>query len=136
MQTEVLEAHIHLANQHQKPLILHLVKTYSDMLSLAKGIHIPWIVHGFKGNYISAKNLIDKGACLSFGPRLMLEKELQNLFKQLPLNQIYLETDTKPVLIDSVYTFAAELLEKSTDELENIIQENFERDFSVVLPKL
>jgi TatD DNase family protein len=136
LQTEVFLRHVELANHFKKPLILHLVKTYSDVLSHAIEIKTPWIIHGFKGNLIEANNLINKGASLSFGPRLLTQTEIQDVFKQIPLNKIYLETDTKPILINQIYQFAADLVEKPVLELENLIQENFERDFSVVLPKL
>ena len=132
MQCEVLEAHILLANRCNKPLILHLVKTYSDILSLAKRIQVPWMLHGFKGNSTEAHQLIGKGARLSFGPRLQQEASLQQVFAALPLEHIYLETDVRPVRIDQHYAFAASLRNTSVEELQEGICLNFARDFQFV----
>jgi TatD DNase family protein len=136
LQMDVLMRHIELANHFKKPLILHLVKTYSDILSIAGFIKTPWIIHGFKGNLVEAQNLISKGAKLSFGPSILQTPELQNVFKFLPIEKIYLETDTKPILISKIYQFASSLLGVTIDNLKELIQTNFERDFSVVLSKL
>lgn len=136
LQMDVLMRHIELANQFKKPLILHLVKTYSDILSISGFIKTPWIIHGFKGNLLEAQSLISKGAKLSFGPSLLQNPELQHVFKFIPVEKIYLETDTKPILISEIYQFASSLIGVTTDYLKELIQTNFERDFSVVLSKL
>jgi len=130
LQLEIFHAQIELANHFNKPLILHLVKTYSDILHISKTIKVPFIVHGFKGNSIEAKQLIQKGACLSFGPRLLNDVQLQETFTQLPIEQIYLETDTKPISISDVYQNAATLKNLSIDALRTAICNNFARDFN------
>jgi len=130
LQLEIFHAQIELANLFNKPLILHLVKTYSNILHISKAIKVPFIVHGFKGNSIEAKQLIQKGACLSFGPRLINDAQLQETFTQLPIEQIYLETDTKPISISDVYQKAATLKNLSIDELRTAICNNFARDFN------
>ncbi len=124
LQTKVFLQHVELANHYNKPLILHLVKTYSDILSHASGIKTPWIIHGFKGNLTEANTLISKGARLSFGPRLTFTPEIQSVFKSLPLAHIYLETDTKPMQIDVIYRFASKLLGITMEELEESIKTN------------
>jgi len=134
IQTEILIRHVELANKFNKPLILHLVKTYSDIVSYASGLKTPWIIHGFKGNLNEATTLISKGARLSFGPRLTFSPELQNIFKSLPIEHIYLETDTKPMHINEMYEFTCKLLRIPLEQLKDSIKLNFERDFSVVLP--
>jgi len=136
IQTEIFLRHIELANKFNKPLILHLVKTYSDILYYASAMKTPWIIHGFKGNLNEATTLISKGASLSFGPRLTFSPELQNIFKWLPIEHIYLETDTKPMHINEMYEFTCKLLRIPLEQLKDSIKLNFERDFSVVLPSV
>ncbi len=130
IQVKAFQQQIEIANQLHKPLILHLVKSYSDMLAHANSIHVPWIVHGFKGNLIEANTLIQKGACLSFGPRLLLNDDLKLIFTSLPITSIYLETDTKPFLISEMYKMAASLRNIETDNLKTAISANFARDFN------
>ena len=130
IQIEALRAQIELANRVNKPMILHLVKTYSDILAFAHLMKTPWIVHGFKGNSIEAENLIKKGARLSFGPRLLIDEAMQALFTSIPLEFIYLETDTKRILIDEMYRKAALLRNLEIDDLRTGIWLNFVRDFN------
>ncbi len=134
IQQEVLLKHIELANQCNKPIILHLVKTYSDILEFKSRFKTPWIIHGFKGNETQSKNLINAGARLSFGPRLLHDESLQQVFKQTSLENIYLETDTKPLGIQSIYKKAAELKDIEINQLKVILTANFKRDFLLVLP--
>ena len=129
IQIDALRAHIELANRVNKPLILHLVKAYSDILAFAHLMKTSWIVHGFKGNSIEAENLIKKGARLSFGPRLLIDEAMQALFTSIPLEFIYLETDTKLILIDEMYQKAALLRNLEIDDLRTGIWLNFVRDF-------
>jgi TatD DNase family protein len=89
----------------------------------------PWIVHGFKGNGLEAGNLLKKGARLSFGPRLLTDETMQALFTSIPLEFIYLETDTKRVLIDEMYQKTALLRNLEIDDLRTGIWLNFVRDF-------
>jgi len=130
IQLDAFRAQIALANRVNKPMILHLVKTYSDILAFAHLMKTPWIVHGFKGNGIEAENLLKKGARLSFGPRLLTDEIMQVIFTSIPLDCIYLETDTKPVLIDEMYQKAALLRNLEIDDLRTSIWLNFVRDFN------
>ena len=59
----------------------------------------------------------------------MQDASLQMCFKQLPLGQLFLETDDAPITIDRVYETAAKVLQT---EIENVIlpiQENFNKIF-------
>jgi Tat protein secretion system quality control protein TatD with DNase activity len=55
---------------------------------------------------------------------------MQALFTSIPLDCIYLETDTKPVLIDEMYHKAALLRNIKMDDLRIGIWLNFVRDFN------
>jgi TatD DNase family protein len=130
IQLDAFRAQIDIANLVKKPMILHLVKSYSDILAISHLMKTPWIVHGFKGNGIEAENLLKKGARLSFGPRLLTDEAMQALFTSIPLENIYLETDTKRVLIDEMYRKAALLRNLEIDDLRTSIWLNFVRDFN------
>lgn len=130
IQIEAFRAQIDIANRVNKPMILHLVKSYSDILAFAHLIKTPWIVHGFKGNSIEAENLIKKGVRFSFGPRLLTDKTMQALFTSIPLEFTYLETDTKRILIDEMYQKTTLLKNLKIDDLRTVIWLNFTRDFN------
>jgi len=132
----VFQKQIALANELKKPMILHLVKSNSDLLELIKDIRVPVVIHGFKGNFSEAEQLIKKNIRISFGPRMIQSEQAKELIPKLLLEHVYIETDTKPVLISQMYVEFAKMYGIEVIELKMQIQKNFERDFSVVLPKL
>jgi len=121
---------IGLANRLNKPLILHLVRSYSDVLQFADAIKVPWIVHGFNGNEQQAKALIDKGARLSFGAAMFKNYKLAAAIVKVPENKLYLETDTNAASIRTIYQFAANARKTTVEHLRKAIWTNFERDFN------
>ena len=133
IQKSVLLNQIELANQCNKPIILHLVKSYSDILEFTKKFKTPWIVHGFRGNLIEANNIINHGGHLSFGRELFINKNLQSVFKSIPLEHIYFESDTITMSIESIYSLASSLKSISTMRLIEQIETNFTRDFNTTI---
>lgn len=129
IQTEVFEKQLHLAVKHQKPVILHCVSAYQEVIEIKKRLNIPvpMIIHGFSKNYQVAKSLLDNGFYLSFGKYLLRNPELSTVFEQVPNNQFFLETDTIEEGINDVYIKAASI--KNTD-VEQIIEDNFKLVFN------
>jgi TatD DNase family protein len=137
LQKEAFEAQIKLAERANKPLIIHAVKAYQEVLELHKK-HTPtvsWIVHGFTGNIQTAEQLCRRGIYLSFGESLLKghQKTLQ-AFKETPVNLVFLETDDNPVIeISKVYEKAAKIKNITVDQLQVIIHNNFSKCFNSTL---
>ena len=55
LQIEVFEKQIALAEQYQKPLVLHLVAAFDELIEIKKRlkISVPIIIHGFSKNPLS-----------------------------------------------------------------------------------
>jgi TatD DNase family protein len=127
-QTEVFKAQINLSEKLQKPLIIHAVKAYPDIIALHK-IHKPkqaWIIHGFRGNQQIMEQCTEHGIYLSFGAILMRGiKTMEETFKNTPDQFIFLETDESSADIDDIYTQAARIRGISKEILTGIIQDNF-----------
>lgn len=60
---------IALSEEYGLPLIVHNVACTADILALRKRLHPrqPWIIHGFRGNAVEARQLVDHGCVLSLG---------------------------------------------------------------------
>lgn len=74
-QTELLHMHFALSEQLGKPMILHVVKAYDEILRLKK-LWRPsqqWVIHGFRGKPQLARQLLDHGFYLSFGRKYNAE---------------------------------------------------------------
>ncbi len=133
LQIEVFEKQVLMAIKHQKPLILHCVGAFQEIIEIKKRlkVNVPIIIHGFSKNIQLAKQLYDSGFYLSFGKYLMLNKELENVFKNIPLDYLFLETDSSEYKIEEVYTQAAKFKKLDLEMLKKIIFTNFNRVFDL-----
>lgn len=98
-QMEVFREHVRLSELIRKPLIVHCVKAFDELLAIRKETKatLPWIVHGFRGGIEQWKQLIHAGIHISIGKHYNAE-----LVRQLPLNHLLLESDDTTE-IGSVY---------------------------------
>jgi TatD DNase family protein len=132
-QLEVFTEHIRLAEEIQKPIVVHCVKAFSELISLKKKLKpsVPMIVHGYNNNVTIAKILIADGFYFSFGAALLQEKS--NASKVLPIvptSHFFLETDDKSQKIESIYTAAAKILNIEMSFLQKNIFENLQKMFN------
>lgn len=129
------EKQIELSEKAQKPLIIHCLKAYNEILSFRKKTQPSqaWIIHGFNSSKQQALDLIDHGCYLSIGD-LLLNKtsKIQQILPELPLENIFLETDDEPELaIETIYLAVAKAMKIHPKELRPKIKANFERVFGV-----
>jgi TatD DNase family protein len=125
LQKELLFQQLNLAEQNNKPVIIHCVKAYSDFQQIIKNNSIPFIFHGFNSSLQTAKSLIENGAYLSFGEHLLTNRKLQNILKNSDLSKMFFETDDSEISINEIYLFAAKLLNIKINDLQKRIEMNF-----------
>ncbi|HKK67599.1 MAG TPA: TatD family hydrolase [Bacteroidales bacterium] len=127
-QVDVFKAQINLSEKLQKPLIIHAVKAYPDIIALYK-IHKPtqaWILHGFRGNQQIMRQCSEHGIYLSYGAILMRGiKSMEETFRNTPDELLFLETDESSSDIDDIYNQGARIKGISKEKLADIIQTNF-----------
>ena len=116
---------IELANEVRKPLIIHCVRAFDEVLHLLKQHHVvvPVIFHGFNKNEKVAAQILNAGYLLSFGQKLMFESNA-TVFKSTPIDRLFLETDDGNVSIEEVYKIAAVIKGMTVEELQQQIQIN------------
>jgi len=123
---------IRISEEIKKPLIIHCVKAYSDLLYFRKLKEwtMKWMFHWFNENLTIANELIERDCYLSFG-RSLLHPNGKNaeVFKSIPIEKAFLETDDAEVTIEDVYKKAAELKGISMEELKIIMNLNFQSLF-------
>jgi len=131
LQQKVFEEQVVLAETHRKPLIIHCVKAWDELLAAQKKLKpkMPWLVHGFRGNVELASQLLSKGMYLSFWFDFILRPESGELLRHLPADRIFLETDGAEVDIRTIYDKVATDLNISVDKLKSIVLSNFHEFF-------
>ena len=131
VQIEVFEKQIALAQQYEKPLVLHLVAAFDELLEIKKRmkISIPIIVHGFSKNKQVAKQLLDNGFYLSFGKYLLRNPELKEVFQMVPNDRFFLETDIMEETLAQVYALAATYKTMTLKEIQMQLSSNWDKVF-------
>jgi TatD DNase family protein len=133
LEKTTFEEQIQIANEKSKPVFIHCVRAWDELLSEHKRLRptMPWLIHGFRGKKELALQLISKGMYLSFWFDFILKPESTPLLKSLPKEKIFLETDGSGVDIKTLYEKTASDLDLSVDELKSIILTNFKEFFKL-----
>jgi TatD DNase family protein len=129
LQNLVFKAQLKLAEALQKPLIIHCVRSYSELLAYRKKSdqNIPWIFHWFNADIQIAAELMRKNCYLSFGHMLFNQQSRAfRSFPEIPADRLFFETDDAGYNIRQVYEQAAKLRNVSEEELRTSIMHNFE----------
>lgn len=126
LQKEVFEKHILWANQIKKPVIIHCVKRFSEIIPFQKITEIPLVIHGFNKKKTIADEMLRHGFYLSFGKSVLHSLSLQSILKEFPLEKIFLETDDANFNIEELYQKTAEIKGISIENLHNKILKNLE----------
>jgi TatD DNase family protein len=133
-QQAAFKEQLHIAEHSRKAVVIHCVRSYSEILAYRKKSDqsIPWIFHWFNSNEQTARELIRKNCFLSFGHMLFNEQSnAYNVFKNMPVENIFLETDDAGYSIQQVYDQATLIRNIHPDVLKSQILDNFARCFKI-----
>lgn len=136
LQKIAFEAQIAIAKDAKKPMIIHCVRAYDEILHYRKSSnhHKPWIIHWFNASKETAFDLIGKNCYLSFGHMLFNENsKAYKSFKHVPIEHVFFETDDVGISISEVYTRAAQLKNIPLENLKEQIQTNFKNCFGIAI---
>ena len=126
LQKKVFEAQILWANEINKPVIIHCVKRFQELIPFQKLAKVPLIIHGFNKKKAIADEMLKHGFYLSFGKSVLHSVSLQAIVKDFPLEKMFLETDDADFDIAELYQKVAELKEISLGKLQKQISNNLE----------
>lgn len=131
LQVSVFEKQLELAEKFKKPVVIHCVAAFQEVMEIKKKmkINVPMIIHGFSKNSQLAEQLITAGFYLSFGKYLLKNPDLKSVFQNVPNDRFFLETDTIEESIKQVYELASKYKEFDLKDLESIISSNYRSVF-------
>ncbi|MFV0521532.1 MAG: TatD family hydrolase [Mangrovibacterium sp.] len=127
VQYEVFERHIELSSRYNLPLIIHAVKSYSELIHFSKKHNAsqPWIIHGYNGNIQTTHQLLHHNFMFSIGDNLRFKKDWNNIINLIPLNRLFVETDNSDIDIEILYEKIAYILKIEIDELKTQVYQNY-----------
>ena len=141
--------HIKVANELNKPLIIHTRDAREDTIRLLKKHKAPatrGVLHCFTENWEMAKAAIDLGFYISISGIVTFKTatELQDVVKKIPLDKLLIETDSpwlapvpyrgkpnQPGFVREVGEFVANLKGVSVEELAEVTTKNFYDLFAI-----
>lgn len=130
-QLMVFEKQIMMAQQTDFPIIIHCVGAFNEILNFRKKyFKNQWIIHDFYSSEQIAKKLIDYGVYLSLGNNFLRKNSKIELYlHKIPLDFILFETDIHYFSIKDVYSKASKIKKISFEQLEKMVEKNFENAF-------
>lgn len=129
-QYRAFEWQIALAEELQKPLVIHCVKAFQECLALLKHTRVPVVFHGINNRLPVLRPVIDAGHYLSFGKALLHPNPaILEAIRAVPAEQLFLETDDTRADIREVYKTAAELRNIPEKEIVLQLELNFGKVF-------
>ena len=119
LQQELFIEHIALSEKVKKPLIIHCVKAWDELLHIRKTTKpvMPWIIHGFRSKATLAGQLLNAGIYLSFGALYNVDSLKAAWEKRLLLA----ETDEARIDIRDIYARIANKLDITVEDLSDEI---------------
>ncbi|GAB0156637.1 TatD family hydrolase [Chryseobacterium sp. Alg-005] len=126
IQENVFLKQIEISNEFRKPLIIHCVRKFYEVISFRKRAEQAMVIHGFNKKQAIADDLLKNNFYLSFGKAVLYNLSLQETLKTVPLDKIFLETDNDDFIIGELYQKVSEIKGISLERLNEQIIENLE----------
>jgi TatD DNase family protein len=95
-QVHYLSAQLDIALAHDKPVVIHAVRSTAQVIELLKSHPgIRGMIHSFSGSYEQAKQLVDLGFHISLGGAITYNnaQRVRTVAANLPLSSLLIETD-------------------------------------------
>lgn len=126
IQLNAFEQQATLAEEVSKPLIIHCVRSFNEVMTMKKTLKstIPWIIHGFRGKRELAEQLCAQGFFITYGFRYNEEA-----LRATPPNRLFLESDESTTPIHRLYEEVAGKLLLTPEELVRQVRENIRKVF-------
>jgi TatD DNase family protein len=149
-QIAVLERHLDLARRLGKPIIIHNRESTDDMVSILGRAGARGILHSYTESLDVARMFIDHGYYISFSGIVTFRtaQSLRDVAKALPRDRVLIETDTpylapvpfrgrdnEPAYVVKIAELLAQLWGSRIEDVAEQTTSNFERAFSVTLPR-
>ncbi len=128
LQLEAFHRQLELADVFGKPVIIHNVRSGSELLQIRKSNSAgkPWLLHGFHGSQREAELFLQQGCYLGFG-RMVLKpgSRAAEACRIAPVGRILPETDDSAMDIGEVVRTMAALKSMDEQEVMSRLYDNF-----------
>lgn len=129
-QKQVFGLHLEFAQRHSKPLIIHAVRSWNEIIEYLKHSKTPSILHGYSAGVVLTKQLIGLGCYFSVGkPVLQITPRFRESLQIIPPTSLFMESDDSQVDIREIYSEVSKLRNITMEDLKIQVYENFKNLF-------
>ena len=130
-QQELFLKHLDIAAKLEKPVVLHVVKSFEDVMLALKQYRLQGVVfHGFIGSKEQAERATSQGYYLSFGDRSLRSPRTREVIATIKIENLFCETDDRTDMsIEEIYAEVAKLRGTTIGDLASEIEKNYIRLF-------
>lgn len=130
LQKDIFCRQLSLAQQYSKPVVLHCVRAFEDVMRCLSQYHLRAVIfHGFIGSRQQAEQAVKRGYFLSFGEGAFRSPRTLDAMRHIPLSHLFAETDESPMPIEKIYEMIARERGISIEDLQQQIEENYNNIF-------
>ena len=132
-QKELLSWHLDQAEKLRKPIVLHVVRSFEQVIKMLQNRAIQGVVfHGFIGSQQQATEALKRGYYLSFGERSLRSARTREAIAITPLDRLFAESDDNRDLdIASIYTAIAQIKGVSVEAIAEQTEKNYKTLFRI-----
>ena len=131
--------HLWLAQQYKVPVAVHCVHAWGPFMEILSEVpdDIPLLMHSYSGSLETARALMKRNTWFSFAPSVQRIEKQAEVFRQIPLENIFLETDFTEVpsagyreTLEELYNFTAGVKNVTPETVKKSMQNNLKKLFS------
>lgn len=130
-QLEAFELQIQLAQKINKPLVIHCVRAYAEVLQLLKQyrVDIPVFFHGVHKKQAVIDTLLQHGYYVGLGS-FICHGGHDETIRSIALDKIFLETDDKSTDIVAIYSYFCRVRNITIETLQQQLVQNLSDVFN------
>jgi TatD DNase family protein len=145
-QKEIFSHFIDLANELEKPIVIHCWDAYDDLYEILKNKPVKklGVIHSFVGGYKTANKFIELGFLIGLNGVITYSDSFDRLIREMPLEKILIETDcpyltpvpkkgqrNEPLYVAYVAEKIAKIKQISQEKVAEITTQNAKNCFSL-----
>jgi len=131
--------HLWLAQQYKVPVAVHCVHAWGPFMEILSEVpdNLPVLMHSYSGSLETAEILLKRNTWFSFSPSAQRIEKQTEVLRQIPLENMFLETDFTEIpssgyreTLEELYNFAAGVKNVTPETVKKYIENNIKTLFS------
>ena len=128
LQKDIFEFQLKIASDISKPVIIHCVKAWDELIEISSNYKSIKILHGYNGGVQLTERLLKKGFYFSLGAAILnTDSRVRSAIHLIPHTSLFCETDASEIEIEQIYHGLCGIFRLNDQDLRKIIFDNYSR---------